>query len=103
MALGLASRAQRVVDTGRVRAPERPEWAFHRAKVDLVNLQSRLGRGSPDLTRRICALLIRTGEQAQAEALLKPSLMRRIGDRTAARELALSALIEGKDAEALEA
>ena len=71
------------------------------ALVDLVNLQSPLGRGSPDLPRRICALLIRTGEQAQAQALLKPYLMRRIEDRAAARELALSSLVEGKDTEAL--
>lgn len=69
--------------------------------AELGRLERLLGHTSPDLTRRIAALLVRGGHQAEAQALLKPYLQRHVGDRLAARELALSYLLDGKDTEAM--
>jgi tetratricopeptide (TPR) repeat protein len=74
---------------------------FDEAVTDLANLERVLGRGSPDLTRRVSGLFVRSGRLAEAEGLMKPYLQRRVEDRTAARELALSYLLGGKDAEAV--
>ncbi len=73
---------------------------FDEAVTDLANMERVLGRGSPDLTRRLSGLFVRSGHLADAEALLKPYLQRRVEDRTMARELALSYLLAGKDTEA---
>lgn len=73
---------------------------YNEAVTDLANMERILGRGSPDLTRRVSGLFVRSGRLAEAEGLMKPYLQRRVEDRTAARELALSYLIGGKDAEA---
>jgi Tfp pilus assembly protein PilF len=73
---------------------------YEDAVTDLANMDRLLGRGSPDLTRRVSGLFVRSGRLADAEGLMKPYLQRRVEDRTAARELALSYLLGGKDAEA---
>lgn len=70
------------------------------AVSDLGHLEHAQGHASPDLTRRIAGLLVRGGRQPEAQGLLKPYLLRRVEDRSAARELALSYLLEGKDTEA---
>ena len=73
---------------------------FDEAVTDLANMERVSGRGSPDLTRRVSGVLVRTGRLANAEKLMKPYLQRRVDDRTTARELALAYLLGGKDTEA---
>lgn len=73
---------------------------FDEAVTDLANMERVLGRGSPDLTRRLSGLFVRSGHLSDAEGLLKPYLQRRVEDRTMARELALAYLLAGKDTEA---
>jgi tetratricopeptide (TPR) repeat protein len=73
---------------------------FDEAVTDLANMERVLGRGSPDLTRRLSGLFVRSGHLTDAEGLLKPYLQRRVEDRTMARELALAYLLAGKDTEA---
>jgi tetratricopeptide (TPR) repeat protein len=73
---------------------------FDDAVADLRALEGVLGHGSPDLARRVAALLVRVGRHADAQAVLKPYLQRRMNDFTAQRELVTSYLAEGKSTEA---
>jgi predicted Zn-dependent protease len=73
---------------------------YREALSDLAALKRKRGPIA-SVSLRIASLLVRDGHQEEAQSLLKPYLKAHQEDRTAARELALSYLREGKTTEAM--
>lgn len=106
--LGRSHQAEQVLLKAQERAQGQPEpyslladfyasmGRYSEAMAELGALRQTLSRPNPDLARRAASLLLRTGEQAEAQGFLRPVLTAQSNDGLVARELSMSYLLDGQ-------
>ncbi|MFN3197818.1 MAG: tetratricopeptide repeat protein [Bradymonadia bacterium] len=73
---------------------------YDESMAELGALRQTLGMPTPDLARRAASVLLRKGQQAEAQSILRPVLNAQPNDGLVARELAMSYLLDGRAKEA---